>query len=132
MSCGENKAYIGIFATRLRTELNGSDADKTKDHSGVFTADTRNGLNSVSIMMVRSGDSVTILEQSDGAWQVRKTLSLSELFSSVYSDGMFDGEVVYGLGVRGSNGETVFSSIEYATGDEAQKKIDEIISLESV
>lgn len=128
MSCGDNKAYIGIFATRLRTELNGSDADKAKDHSGVFTADTRNGLQSVRIMMIRSGDTVTILEYADNSWQVKKTLSLSELFASVYTDGMFDGEVTYGLGVRGSNGETVFSSIEYETGDDAQKIIDEVLT----
>ena len=128
MSDGENKAYIGMYATRLRTELNGS--GNAKENSGVFKADTRNGLNSVKLMMVRSGNNVSILEYIDGQWTKKTTLAFTDLFKSdVYRDGMFAGNTTYGVGVRATSGEVVFSDVEYKTGSEAQTIIDRYLAI---
>lgn len=127
MSDGTNKAYIGMYATRLRTELNGS--GNVKENSGVFKADTRNGLNDVKLMMICSGKNVSILEYLDGKWTKKTTLAFSDLFKAdVYSDGMFSGNVTYGVGVRATSGEVVFSDINYKTGSEAQALIDEYLT----
>ena len=123
MSDGTNKAYIGMYATRLRSELNGS--GNSKENSGVFKADTRNGLSDVKLMMIRSGNTVSILEYLDGAWTKKTTLAFGDLFKAdVYTDGMFSGSVTYGVGVRDTRGEVVFSDINYKTGSEAQAIID--------
>lgn len=127
MSDGTNKAYIGMYATRLRTELNGS--GNVKENSGVFKADTRNGLSDVKLMMIRSGNGIAILEYLDGQWTKKTTLAFTDLFKAeVYSDGMFTGEVTYGVGVRATSGEVVFSDIDYKTGSEAQAIIDKHLS----
>lgn len=126
MASGGNKAYMGIYATRLRTELNGS--DKSREQSGVFTADTRNGLADVQIMLIRSGNTLSFLEKIDGIWQVKKTDTFANLFhAESYSDGMFDGEVTYGVGVRATNGEATIAVNDYKTGDAAQTFIDQYL-----
>lgn len=123
-----NKVYMGMYATRLRTELNGSGTDSTKEHSGVFKADTRNGLTNVQLMMIRSGNSVTILEMIDGTWTVKKTAAFADLFGAAYQEGMFVGNTKYGVGVRATNADTVFTSVVYKTGAEAQSVIDLYLS----
>ena len=126
MASGDNKVYMGIYATRLRTELNGS--DKSCEQSGVFTADTRNGLADVQIMLIRNGNMLSFLEEIDGVWQVKKTDTFANLFhAETYSDGMFGGEVTYGVGVRGTSGEATIAVIDYKTGDAAQTLIDQYL-----
>ena len=117
-----------MYATRLRTELNGS--GNAKENSGVFKTDTRNGLSSVKLMMIRSGNNVSILEYIDGQWTKKTTLAFTDLFKSdVYRDGMFAGNTTYGVGVRATSGEVVFSDVEYKTGSEAQTIVDRYLAI---
>ena len=79
--------------------------------------------------MIRSGNGIAILEYLDGQWTKKTTLAFTDLFKAeVYSDGMFTGEVTYGVGVRATSGEVVFSDIDYKTGSEAQAIIDKHLS----
>ena len=127
MTSGENQAYMGIYSKHFRTELNGD--TNSKSVNNIFAASAYSNLD-VQLMLIREGDTLSILEKVGETWYVRCTDTLANLLTG-YTDGMFGGEVTYGVGLRGTSGDATITVNEYKTGADAQAVIDEYLPQQS-